>query len=51
MRGLMANKQQIVGILIGATCAPLIVIYFERDFMSHLHKSKRFDLMDMFNTS
>ena len=45
--------QQIVGIPIGTNCAPLIVDLFlycyERDFMSDLQKSKRFDLIDMFN--
>ena len=37
----------------GTNCAPLIADLFlycyERDFMSHLHKSKRHDLIDMFN--
>ena len=37
----------------GTNCAPLIadlVLYcYERDFMSYLHKSKRYDLKDMFN--
>ena len=45
--------QQIVGIPMGTNCAPLIADLFlycdERDFMSDLHKSKRHDLMDMFN--
>ena len=45
--------QQIVGIPMGTNCAPLIAdlfLYcFERDFMSDLQKSKRFDLIDMFN--
>ena len=45
--------QQIVGIPMGTICAPLIVDLFlfcyERDFMSNLHKSKRYDLIDMFN--
>ena len=45
--------QQIVGIPIGTNCAPLIADLFlychERDFMSDLHKSKRHDLIDMFN--
>ena len=45
--------QQIVGIPMGTNCAPLIADLFlycyERDFMSDLQKSKRFDLMDMFN--
>ena len=45
--------QQIGGIPIG--CAPLIsdlFLYcylFKRDFMSHLHKYKRYDLINMFN--
>ena len=26
-----------------------IFILYERDFMSHLHKSKRYELIDMFN--
>ena len=45
--------QQIVGIPMGTNCAPLIADLFlfcyERDFMSSLHKSKRYDLIDMFN--
>ena len=40
--------QQIVGIPMGTNCAPLIVDLFlfcyERDFMSNLHKSRRYDL-------
>ena len=39
--------QQIVGIPMGKNCAPLIADLFlycyERDFMSNLQKSKRFD--------
>ena len=45
--------QQIVGIPMGTYCAPLIADLFlycyERDFMSKLQKSKRFDLIDKFN--
>ena len=45
--------QQIVGIPMGTNCAPLIADLFlfcyEKDFMSNIHKSKRFDLIDMFN--
>ena len=45
--------QQIVGIPMGTNCVPLIADLFlfcyERDFMSSLHKSKRYDLIDMFN--
>ena len=45
--------QQIVGNPMGTNCAPLIADLFlycyERDFMSDLHKSKRHDLIDMFN--
>ena len=45
--------QQIVGTPMGTNCAPLIADLFlycnERDFMSDLHKSKRHDLIDMFN--
>ena len=41
------------GIPMGTNCAPLIADLFlycyERDFMSDLQKSKRFDLIDMFN--
>ena len=44
--------QQIVGIPMGTNCAPFIADLFlycyERDFMSNLQKSKRFDLMDKF---
>ena len=45
--------QQIVGIPMGTNCAQLIADLFlycyERDFMSKLQKSKRFDLIDKFN--
>ena len=45
--------QQIVVIPMGTNCAPLIpdlfLFCYERDFMSNLHKCKRFDLIDMFN--
>ena len=45
--------QQIVGIPMGTNCAPLIIDLFlycyERDFMSDLQKSKRHNLIDMFN--
>ena len=47
--------QQIVGIPMGTNCAPLDLIAdlflfcYERDFMSNLHKSKRYILIDMFN--
>ena len=45
--------QQIVGIPIGTNCAPLIADLFlycyERDFMSNLQKSKRFDLINKSN--
>ena len=45
--------QQIVGIPMGTNCAPLIADLFlycyQRDFKSDLHKSKRHDLIDMFN--
>ena len=45
--------QQIVGIPMGTNCAPLIADLFlycyEMDFMSDCHKSKRHDLIDMFN--
>ena len=47
--------QQIVGIPMGTNCAPLIADLFlycyERDFMSNLQKSKRFDLIDKFNNT
>ena len=45
--------QQIVGIPMGTKCVPLIANLFlfcyERDFMSNLHKSKQYDLIDMLN--
>ena len=47
--------QQKVGIpmALGTNCGPLIahlfLYYFERDCMSHLHKSKRYNLINMFN--
>ena len=44
--------QQILGIPMGTNCAPLVADLFlfcyERDFMSNLHKSKQYDLTDMF---
>ena len=37
----------------GTNCAQLIadlfVFSYERDFMSNLHKSKQYNLIDMFN--
>ena len=45
--------QQIVGIPLDTNCDPLtadLFLYcYERDFMSNLQKSKRFDLVDKFN--
>ena len=45
--------KQIVGIPMGTHCSPLLADLFlycyERDFMSHRHKSKRFDLIDKIN--
>ena len=45
--------QQIVGISLGTNCAPLtadlFLYFYERDFMSNLQKSKRFDLTDKFH--
>ena len=45
--------QQIVGIPMGTNCAPLIpdlfLYCYERDFMSNLQKSNRFDLIEKFN--
>ena len=45
--------QQIVGIPMGTNCAPIIADLFlfcwERDFMSNLHKSKQYDLIDLLN--
>ena len=45
--------QQKVRILMDTNCAPLIADLFlscyERDFMSNLHNSKQYDLIDMFN--
>ena len=47
--------QQIVGIPMGTNCTPLIadlfLYFYDRDFMSDLHKSKRHDLIDMFNAT
>ena len=44
-----------MGIPIGTNCALLIVDLYlycnERDFMSHLHKFKRYDIIDMFNNT
>ena len=45
--------QQIVGIPMGTNCAPpiadLFLYCYERNFMSNLQESKRFDLIDKFN--
>ena len=45
--------QQIVGIPIDTNCVPhiadLFLFCYERDFMSYLHKSNQYDLIDMFN--
>ena len=45
--------QEIVDIPIGTKCASFIAdwffVLFEKDFISHLQKSKGFDLMHMFN--
>ena len=45
--------QQLVGIPMDTNCAPFIADLFlycnERDFISDFHKSKRHDLIDMFN--
>ena len=45
--------QQIVGIPMGTNCVPLIADLFlfcyKMDLMSNLHKSKHYDLIDMFN--
>ena len=47
--------QQIVGIPMGTSCAPLIADVFlfcyEKDFMPNLHKSKQYYLIDVFNDS
>ena len=45
--------QQIVGITMNTNCAPLIadlfLLCYEKDFMSNLHKSKQYYLLDIFN--
>ena len=45
--------QQIVGNSMSTNCTPLIADLFlfcyERDYMSNLHKSKQYDIVDMFN--
>ena len=46
--------QQIVGISMGENFTPLLanlffVFRYERDSVSYLHKSKQYDLIDMFN--
>ena len=47
--GIPMGNQPIVGIPMGINCASLvadlILYYYERDFMSNLQKSKRFDLL------
>ena len=40
--------QQIVGIHYAQLIADFALYCYERDFMSHLHKSKQYDLIDMF---
>ena len=46
-------NQQIVVIPMGTNWAPLIpelfLFCYQRDFMLNLHKSKRYDLIDIFN--
>ena len=53
MCNLMALYQQIVEIPLGTYCTPLIADLvlncYERDLMSNLQTSKRFDLIDKFN--
>ena len=50
---LLPSWKKIVGIPMGTNCAPLIADLFlycyERDFMSNLLKSKRFDPIEKFN--
>ena len=45
--------RSVLGIPMDTNCAPLIeeifLYCYERDFMSDIHKSKRHDLIDMFN--
>ena len=47
--------QQIIGIPVCTNCPPLIVDWFlscyDRDFMSNPHKSKQYDLIDMFSNT
>ena len=47
--------QEKVGIPMGTNCAPLMAnlfwYFYERDFMSNIQKSKRFDLINKFNDS
>ena len=47
--------RQVIGIPMGTNCAPLIADLFlfcyERDFMTHLNKSKQFDLIEIFNST
>ena len=50
MDGMVNQHIHVVGIPMGTNCAPLMADLFlycyERDFMSNLWKSKRFDLID-----
>ena len=41
--------QQIVGVQMGTNIADLFLFCYERDFMSNLHKSKQYYLIDKFN--
>ena len=51
--GIVYQQIHVLGIPMGTNCAPLIAYLFlycyESNFMSNLQKSKRFDLIDMFN--
>ena len=56
LRQLLNNNSPLfnfISQIVGTNCAPLITDLFlfcyERDFMSNLHKSKQYDLIDMFN--
>ena len=46
--------RQVVGILMGTNCAPLVADLFlfsyERDFMKYLSEVKQADIIDAFNT-
>ena len=52
IEGMVYRKVKVKGVPVGTDCAPLMadlfLFCFERGFMSNLHKSKQYDLINMF---